>query len=229
MNSNNIFEESYKCKGIDILTWSDENPEVAIISFSSMNPGKFERWSWFTQNKLSRPAAYIFLKDEAQHFYLGAGNAPASQHIAEEINSILHKHQLPPHKAISVGSSMGGYGAIYYAVYCNLAACISINPQTNLDSAMLHKYGLWTRKMKEASWQDLPSLIEASSHPINTYFEIHYGLYPADLDAAEKLIKSMTGKCPRLNTFSHDTVDHGWVGFDSSSLIKKLNQLSINF
>ena len=77
---------------IEMVYYYDDHPTRAVISFSSMNPGKFERYQSFKVNRLTAPTLYIFLKDEAQHYYLGEKNKSCKFEISQRLEALLIEH-----------------------------------------------------------------------------------------------------------------------------------------
>ncbi|WP_312602496.1 MULTISPECIES: alpha/beta hydrolase-fold protein [Pseudomonas] len=221
-----IEENSMSIQGVDVLCWKDENPETAVINFSSMNPGKFERWSWFKSKPLSKPAVYIFMKDEGQNFYLGHKNNPLCDKLSDFLLDKLSLNNVPLSSAAAVGASMGGYASIYFALKMGLKFSISINPQVDYESACLHKFGLWKRKILESAWVDLDSYIEDKSNEIKkSHIELCHGLYPADLSASNKLENALISRGVSYSKHQEASAEHGWLYYNSETLIDKINSL----
>lgn len=219
------FIESHQCGSveIDLLAWADAEPRKAVISFSSMNPGKFERWSWFRHDRLTVPAVYMFLKDERQHYYLGTPLQPLARARQDLIEKILDKYKIDRRYAIAVGSSMGGYAAVRFALSMGFGTAISINPQVDLESASLHKYSLWRRKMMEADWVNLDEFVE-SCPSTSTRILLRHGRYAADQSAAGKLIKAMSKRGIRFDVEVHESNEHGWTDLSVRQLHSMLNE-----
>lgn len=226
-NANRKFieENSFSHHGMEIMYWSDPNPIAAVINFTSMNPGKFERWSWFHQRALDRPMLYIFLKDEDCHFYLGASHRPKALARQAMISLLLWQHGIKKVDAIAVGSSMGGYGAIRYALEMGLGAAIGINPQVDRVSAELHNTTLWTRKMDESYWSDLDQVAQKALGS-KTYIHLIAGSYAADAVACAKLESALAGAQIDHAVERVEAENHGWVGMSSDRLRAVLNDFA---
>lgn len=212
-------------EGVDIIAFNDDNPKCAIISFSSMNIGQFERWTWFWKKRLSVPCVYIFLKDDEQHYYLGTQSDDLVGVRERIISKILEKHSVPRYAAITIGSSMGGYASIYFAHQLNLKCAISINPQVDLESAGFHKYSLWQRKMKEVGgkWKDLDKFIsDKTSRPL---IYLVSGEYEPDKLATEKIASAFQRQGHIVIRERYEGEEHGWVGMNSERLYSIVNKL----
>lgn len=210
---------------VDVCAYRDEKPVQAVVNFSSMNKGKFERWSWFWQNRLAEPTLYLFLRDDEHHYYIGTDQNPLLSKRVAVITKLLDSYSIPPHRSVAVGSSMGGYAAILFAHLLNMKAAISINPQVDKNSAKLHDYTLWIRKMNEvgSGWKDLNEVINYSTSYPDIY--LLNGLHNADLVAADVLSKVVESRPQRLFREQVKDVEHGWVGMSSDRLRNELNRI----
>ncbi|MFK4751989.1 hypothetical protein [Oceanobacter antarcticus] len=216
-------EDSYVIEdGVEALVWSDENPVQAIVSFTSMNPGKFERWSWFSNNPLNNPTLYIMLRDDEHKYYLGDINESKNKYICF-LSDTLKKYKVDKSKVYALGSSMGGYGAVYATVKLGFSGCLCINPQVDYFSAGLHEYSLWQRKMRSTKWVDLDHVILTTLCDSSPEFYFIRGLYGADSCAMDKLVYAVD--CLRypysLNVVNEK--EHGWFGMPKNKLIRHLN------
>lgn len=182
----------HKENGIDALIICGTNPKKAVICFSSMNPGKYERWSWFLEkHKSGSEDLYVILKDDDHRYYIG--NDSVSMHVRHYrfISDLLTKHNLSSDHLYMVGSSMGGYAALYFGFWLNAAGIVSINPQIDYQSSRRHTLQNWERKIREIgpNWVDLNDFIYRFTSKPNIHIE--HGDYPADVSAAQKLISSL--------------------------------------
>lgn len=212
-------------EGVDIIAFNDDKPKYAIISFSSMNVGQFERWTWFWKKRLSVPCVYIFLKDDEQHYYLGTESDGLAGVRERIISEILEKHGVSRCSAVTIGSSMGGYASIYFAHRLNLKCAISINPQVDLESAAFHKYSLWQRKMNEVgeNWKDLDKFI--SDNPSRPLIYLVSGEYGPDKLAVEKIDSAFKTQGHIVFRERYEGEEHGWVGMSSERLFNIVNKL----
>lgn len=209
---------------IDMISWADPDPAIAVVNFSSMNPGKYERWSWFRNSDLPYAAVYISLKDEKQHFYLGTRAEPLAARRRAMIDAVLRKHEIPPGRVIAIGSSMGGYGAIRYAFEMGFGAVVAINPQVDLESARLHTSDLWSRKMLEADWRDLDLAVRVAMHTPAVL--LRFGAYAADSVAALRLKAAFESRAVRYRIELDESPDHGWVGMKATRLLDMVGRFA---
>ena len=213
--------------GVDVIGFSDANPEFAIINFSSMNIGKFERWSWFYQRRMRVPCLYLFLRDDDQHYYLGRDGKLALARL-RVIQDELGKRGIPERNTLTVGSSMGGYAAVYFAHELHSKAAISVNPQVDLESATLHSFTNWVRKMREVGcgWVDLQDFV--LSHPAAPTVYLRTGSYLADRAAGEKLQGALTIKGQRIIREYDEIETHGWGTLSSGRLFEIVEHLAFD-
>jgi pimeloyl-ACP methyl ester carboxylesterase len=210
--------------GVDAIVFAGHRPRRAVISFTSMNPGKFERWGWFhDRHEAGCNDLYMVIKDESQHYYLGTEDNPQEDAHARFLLETLSAHGVPPSHAYLAGGSMGGYAAIYYAFSLGLGGAIAVNPQADMESAKLHKFRNWQRQMGEMGkqWIDLDRHIARTIH--RPLVHINHGQYPADLAAAARLKIALEahGVPHRIQT---DTAEeHGSASLTQSLLFKIIN------
>lgn len=210
----------------DVIAFSDLNPEVAVINFSSMNPGKFERWKWFHDKPLiDRRALYVFLKDDEQHYYIGTEEVPTFKRYESIINTLLDQHCIPLNRVVSIGSSMGGYASLLFAFKLRFAASICVNPQVDLQSAKLHELELWSRKIKETGslWEDLDAVVASCDADPVVY--LRTSEYAADVSAADRLEAALRKKSSMLVRHFDRVSKHGWLGPNSSSINVTISSL----
>jgi predicted esterase len=181
-----------------------------VISFTGMNPGKFERWSWFHEWYQSDCSTlYIVLRDEEHLFYLNRKSRLVQRDTLTFLIGIMSKYNIDPSSVVTVGSSMGGYAAIHYGCTLNVGLSISSVPLVDTESASLNKYSLWTRKMNEleSNWVDLHEFVQ--SHSSCPTIHLIHGKYEADLMAATKLKKSLLSRNAQVYCTSTDNDCHG--------------------
>jgi hypothetical protein len=177
---------------VSALVFEPTIANKVVINFTGMNLGKFERWSWFKERYDNNDnTVYICLKDDEHLFFLdrSTNTSFVKEHL-DFINHYLDKHKLTSKDVIFTGSSMGGYAAIYYAFLLDAKGAIVANPLCNLESAKLHQYNLWQRKMLELGnyWIDLDqTILDYKSDP---KIYIISSQYPPDINAAKDLLKS---------------------------------------
>jgi hypothetical protein len=209
-------------QGIDYTEILCPSPTQAIVNFSSMNPGKFERINWFSQGKLNKPTIQLFFKDENQHFYLGSHGDSVCETVVNKIMSTLDRHQINVTDVTTIGSSMGGYASLYYGFLLGVKNIVSVNPLVDLCCMNLHNNSLWTRKAAESNWINLNSHLLLRSGPYPNTFLVH-GTYSADICSVEKLVESLRVIKATYTIKTINSPEHGWIGLSSEELICFLN------
>lgn len=218
--------DKYKIQqnGVDAIVFCGKQPSRAIISFSSMNPGKYERWSWFYElHNQGSEDLYIILKDDSQRYYLGDDLEAFNLRHYRFFVDILRSNNIETHSVITLGSSMGGYAAIYYGFWLGVKGVIAINPQTTYSAARRHSLQNWERQIRAtgAAWVDLDEFIFRFDHSPIVLLE--HSSYSADQAAATSLIHAMTEK--KINHYRGFIP--GGHGGGELTLVKLQNQISL--
>ncbi|WPC74286.1 hypothetical protein [Vibrio porteresiae] len=160
-----------------------------IIFFSAMNSDKeFDRINWFRDIDSRCGFSFLFLNDSNYTYYLGNDYKPLF-HTYEKIINYFKEMENVGGNVFAVGSSMGGYAAIYYAFRMGLKGAIVGVPQTREKYARMHTQMNWTKAIKSTGtqWIDMDVLLRQPHIELpNLYLE--YGNYPSDKFSAEKLI-----------------------------------------
>lgn len=170
---------------VDAVVFEPSTVSKIVVNFTGMNPHKFDRWSWYYERYMKGDdTLYICLKDEDHLFYLGREHCPdfVEQHVSF-IKKYVDKHRLSFSDVYMVGSSMGGYAAIYYAYRTTSKAAIVSNPLVNRAAASLHKFTLWTRKIDEIGGTFV-RLHDYVCRKKSTFVYMESGEYQADRVAA---------------------------------------------
>lgn len=178
--------------GIDGILISGNQPKRCIIAFSSMNKGKYERWSWFKElHDAGSEDLYIVLKDDSQHFYIGSETNALNLKHYKFFTEVLTKHDIGTENLFLLGSSMGGFAALYYGFWLGAKGIIAVNPQTTYSASRRHKLQNWERLIREtgSNWVDLDQFIHRFENKPIVYLE--HSDYPADQLAAESLILAL--------------------------------------
>lgn len=166
-------------------------PYRLIVFFSSMGKDRYDRWSWFFDNseKWDSDTACLFIKDDDFHYFLGTEDCSRVMSIKKLIEYYLDKYKIDKSRCYTVGGSMGGYAAIYYASFLELNGALVSTPQINLKYTVAHQYSNWERQIRECGsvFLDLCLFIHKRKIP-NIYIE--YGNYFADRYACEDFINS---------------------------------------
>ncbi|MGE8066724.1 hypothetical protein [Pseudomonas sp. NPDC089569] len=183
---------TYKANGIDALVMCGKQPKRAVISFTSMNPGKYERWSWFyNKHKEGCDNLYIIFRDNDHRYYIGSDTAPMQARYYKFISEHLQRYNISNKNTYFIGSSMGGYAALYFGFWLDVGGVIVTNPQIDYQSSRRHSLQNWERQIREAgtNWVDLNDFIYRFQSKPNLYIE--HGDYPADAAAAKKLFSAL--------------------------------------
>lgn len=190
---------------VDALVFEPTTVEKVVVSFTGMQIGHYNRWSWFCNRYQQDNTLYIIFKDDDRMFYLDRENkGPVSDHHAEFILEKLKKHRLNSKKLYTLGMSMGGYSAIYFAFKLNAYAAITSTPLVDIDSAtprpspdtevLEPTTNLWTRQMAALgdNWIDLDQYILQSGTDPKIF--LAHGTYAPDVAAASKLTSALNSK-----------------------------------
>lgn len=178
--------------GVEGIFFQAQNSKRLLVFFSSMGKDRFDRYSWYWEEKeIWENTSYLFIKDDTFHYFLGTDTKPMKDSISKVIKHHQELCNIDNNQTYLVGSSMGGYAAIYFAFYIKAKAAIVANPQVTLRAAQMHEYQNWERSIKEMGnqWYDLD--IFSVKHTYKPAIYLEYGNYPADRKACESLVKSL--------------------------------------
>jgi predicted esterase len=206
--------DAYKIIGhkVDALVFEPNHVEKIVISFTGMQADRYNRWSWFHARHLKNDTTlYMVFKDDDHLFYLDRpGLGLVTEHHIDFIQNRMHHHNLNSKQIYTVGNSMGGYAAVYFAFELDARAAISVCPLVDLSSTRLLPSGnLWERKMLQLGnhWIDLDQyVLKSTGNP--EIFLIH-GQYPPDVVAANKLIVALDQKDTVYTKEIVDQTTHG--------------------
>lgn len=193
-----ICEHKITYHSVDALVFEPPFVEKIVVSFTGMQIGHYNRWSWFCDRYQTDNTMYIVVKDDDRMFYLDREfKGSVSDHHEDFIQDKLLKHNLDSKKLYTLGTSMGGYSAIYFAFRLNAYAAITSSPLVDIDSAtprlntntnvLEPTTNLWARQMQSLNdkWIDLDQYILQSKS--NPKIFLAHGTYGPDLKAANKL------------------------------------------
>lgn len=192
------------------------NCKRLLVFFSSMGKDRYDRYSWYwNESEQWEGTAYLFIKDDSFRYFLGDDDKPLCHTFRKIIERHMNEMGLEHSQVFSVGASMGGYAAIYYASFLKLGGAITLNPQVDYKSARKHKYENWEKHIRAVGnqWYDLGDFIIKGFIP-NIYIE--YGNYPADLNAVNSLISSIPPLRSKLILNKQD-----WSGHTVNGLFKE--------
>lgn len=182
--------------GCDFIYYPASHAKRLIVNFSSMGKDRFDRYShyWDETQQWDNDSAYIFFKDDDFKYYLGDDNNPKTNTYIRLIKQFLILNGLSADQAFTVGGSMGGYAALYYAMIMGLRGALVCAPQTTLKAMQAHRYSNWIKHARATGtqWQDLDMMVHRSLK--NTFIYIEHGSYEADILAVEALTNEFRKK-----------------------------------
>lgn len=186
-------EHTYKY--IDYLLYPSINAERLVVLLSGYSQRKtYNRYSWFWDDteKWDGSTAYLFLNDTENTWYCGHENQKINVY-KEVIFLISNRYKLDNRKIYIVGGSMGGYAALRLGLELNLGGVISINPQTSLEAASLHKDPSWFQSINKCGENFIPvAEIIRRNEPTKIYLEC--GDYLADSFDLESISQAIVEK-----------------------------------
>ena len=209
--------------GEKVIFYPSSKPKRLLVFFSSMHVDKYDRYSWFwDENESWDESSYLFIKDDSLQYYLGNPQKPERDKYAKIIKEYMGLCNVESNQVFAIGSSMGGYAAIYFAFYLSLNSAIVSNPQVDYSSAQAHAYRNWEKIIRQIGddWYDLDKLVYRYNEVVNIYIE--YGNYMADKLAAENLIHSLLKRrshfiVKRTENATHDAL------LDKATILKAVN------
>jgi hypothetical protein len=205
---------------VDSIVFEPNSVSRIVVSFTGMQLGNYNKWSWYYQDYQQSTTLFIVFKDDEHLYYLNRDERSVVREHYDFIQHYITKYNMTNKQVITVGSSMGGYAAIYYAFLFDFKLAIASVPIVDYESALLIKpYNTWTRKMDQLgdNWIDLDKFLDTTKSTTKVYL-IH-GQFPADLSASKKL----TRKFDQLGVpYQHDITD-GEIHFEYLTRDKLMN------
>lgn len=188
------YEREYN--GKPYLLFPGGKPRRLLVLFSG-NAGRktYNRYSWYWDKTecWEGDTAFLFLADADSHWYVGRSGENDVADFSHIISSVLAELKLTPRDAVTIGASMGGYGALFYGIRLGLAGVIAVNPQLCFASALEYKEPSWETKMRECgtNFCDLVTLMGAHGPLPAIYLETSDN--PADVAGLDDfLLKAKT-------------------------------------
>lgn len=186
--------EHKSAAGLQYLLYPATAARRLVVLFSGIGPHKtYNRYSWYWDptQRWEGDTAYLFINDLTHRWYVGDEAAPTRPAYRTLIQSVMKRFGLSPKQVFTVGGSMGGYGALLYAVEMGLGGAICVNPQLNAKSTARHRSGDWLPKIQSCglNFTDADDLVHLYDKLPPIYLE--YCEYEADRDAAERLLDSL--------------------------------------
>ncbi|MFD3248670.1 hypothetical protein [Rahnella aquatilis] len=219
--------EKYKVAmlGIEGIYFPCANAKRLMVFFSSMGKDRFDRYSWYWEkNEIWEDTAYLFIKDDSFHYFLGTDDKPMKDSVRKVITYYQEQSNTNNELTYMVGGSMGGYAAIYFAFYTNARAAIVANPQISYKAARMHQFQNWERSIREmgSQWYDLDDF--SKKYDVKPAIYIEYGNYMADKKGCESLISSLIEEECLLIIRKEK-----WEGHTVNSLFKKTIENAVFF
>jgi hypothetical protein len=185
------------------LFYPARKAESLIVIFTSAVKNKYEMLSWFWRDGENwGKEAYLFLKDEDLCWYLGNDNQSFVEDYSSIINYYIKISNVRRDRVFTIGGSMGGYAAIYYATILGLGGVVAFNPQVNKKSNDLQtRFALQNTGRQ---WQDLDSVV--ASYDKVPMISLLFGEFVKDLYAAYSLLDVFKTK-RSLVVFRHVALD----------------------
>ncbi len=185
------------------LFYPAEKPKRLIIVFNGATKGKYSLFSWFwCDDEKWSDTAYLFLRDDDLTWYLGNDAADYIPHFSEIINYHIKLCGIEPASVFTLGSSMGGYAAIFYATLLGLGGVIAINPQVDKASASKF-YGI---SRAGSRWRDLNEVVAGFEKVPN--IALIYSYCPKDVPAANVLLDAFKEKFASITIRRHASIQH---------------------
>lgn len=194
--------------GVEGVYFPARKPKRLLVFFSSMGKNRYDRYSWFWDDEQWEETSYLFIKDDTFHYFLGTDEKPMKDSVRKVIEYYQNESSITSAETYMVGTSMGGYAAIYFSFYMKVKAAIVANPQITFRATQMHYFRNWERQIREigTQWCDLDVLTTRSEYKPAIYLE--YGDYPADRKGCEALIYSLIEQHCLLIIRKEDWKDH---------------------
>ena len=170
--------------GLSCLFFPAQRPEQLVVSFAAMGKPTYSMWSWFYQkSEYWDDTAYLFINDPSNLFYLGSEEKPQIERYTEIIHYFCDLCGLSCNDVIAVGSSMGGYAALFYALSLGFKGVIVANPIIWFDGER-HEDRL---DVVWSLWKDIDHmLLEAKTVP---HMYLQYCNVERDVIGAHRLME----------------------------------------
>ena len=173
----------------EFIFYPAQHAKKLIIVFSYHSPNLYALWSWFWRKDEDwQDTAYLFIKDKESAWYVGFHGKSTIQDFSNIINHIIEKTGVSKNHVFTVGTSMGGYGAILYATILELKGAIADVPQIDFETWKKYFIGFTLG----VNFIDLISLLNKSTYV--PAICLHYGNYVADYTSAHQLIELLKYK-----------------------------------
>jgi hypothetical protein len=161
-----------------------------LIIFNGAMKNRYMMFSHFWNDKEKwRDTAYLFLKDDDTCWYLGNDEKSSVEDFSGIINRYIAFCNLDKEHVFTIGSSMGGYGAIFYATILGLGGVVALNPQVDAASNEVTRYDI---KNTGSRWRDLNKVID--TYPEAPNISLVFAHNPKDQAAGYVLLEALKNK-----------------------------------
>ncbi len=202
-----------KINSMDFLLYPAKNPKRLIVLFTWVSRDKhYGMWSWFWNDEENWDStAYLFLYDPTITWFLGKDGHSLVKTYSEIINQCIKKSNLGNEHVFTVGISMGGYAALYYATLLNLKGAIAICPQIDRASACTDQGLSWEiGRGIDRNFQDLDQFL--ANKVYTPAISLNLSGAGQDCLAAAKLIDAVKQKKSLLVFRKKAGSSHGALG-----------------
>lgn len=191
--------------GKEHLFYPAKNPRRLLVVFNGAGAiGRYSMFSWYWKDDEQwSDTAYLFLRDDELCWYLGNNQSDFVQDYSNLIKHYIDVCKLKNDSVFTIGGSMGGYGALFYATVLGLKGVIAVNPQANKASNDITRFGINNTGNR---WQDLDMVIKNSTTAPSVF--LIYGNDPRDIAASDSLIEVLKEKAPVLIIRRHESEKH---------------------
>lgn len=188
------YEQQHRGKPYVLFPADPEKVKRLVVVFSGHAGRKtYNRYSWYWDETecWSGDTARLFLCDERSHWYAGEAGQDDVEIWKELIVSTMKSLGLSASQVVTLGGSMGGYGAIRYAVELNLRAAIAVNAQLDFRAALRYKEDSWERLIRECgpNFRDIVDLVHRHGHRPILYLE--HGQAACDLSGLTDVLQAV--------------------------------------
>jgi hypothetical protein len=186
--------------GKEHLFYPARKAKRLLIIFNGTVKNKYSMFSWFWNDKEKwQNTSYLFLKDDTTCWYLGNNEISLIEDFSHIISHYITACKLTKDKVFTIGSSMGAYGALFYATILELGGVIALNPQVNKVSNEVTRYSISNTGSR---WQDLDKVIAAHTKAPN--ISLIFSHNPQDQAAGYALLeKSCVIMIKRKSSHKH--------------------------
>lgn len=202
------YERTIEIDGVEVkYLLYPSNSDKLIVCFTTLGPHIYERVRMLWEEEENWDYNILFLSDnngpkKAGVYYLGeTKELKIEKQVIEIINKVIEERNIT--YSISIGSSMGGYAALYFGIKLNFVGAIAVVPQINKET--IDKYGIqrWKEVAGHVAEGNLPDIIEMIKKSDNLpFFYFQSGEYLPDKNTMRDFQSEIFGT-PGIFVFDH--------------------------